>query len=149
VRRVTTDKGTIESIIRRASVCRVGMSADGQPYIVPVCFGYDDGTLYFHSATAGRKLDVLRKNNAVCVEFDVDCEVVKAENACKWGIKYRSVIGFGKVLFVDGVEEKRKALDMIVAHYGGESCDYPEATLERTAVVKVEIESLTAKVSGY
>jgi nitroimidazol reductase NimA-like FMN-containing flavoprotein (pyridoxamine 5'-phosphate oxidase superfamily) len=62
------------------------MSADGQPYIVPVCFGYDDGTLYFHSATAGRKLDVLRKNNAVCVEFDVDCEVVKAENACKWGI---------------------------------------------------------------
>jgi nitroimidazol reductase NimA-like FMN-containing flavoprotein (pyridoxamine 5'-phosphate oxidase superfamily) len=65
------------------------------------------------------------------------------------GDKYRSVIGFGKVLFVDGVEEKRKALDMIVAHYGGESCDYPEATLEGTAVVKVEIESLTAKVSGY
>ena len=78
MRHVTADKGAIESIIRRASVCRVGMSADGQPYVVPVCFGYDDGTLYFHSSTTGRKLDVLRKNNAVCVEFDVDREIVKA-----------------------------------------------------------------------
>jgi nitroimidazol reductase NimA-like FMN-containing flavoprotein (pyridoxamine 5'-phosphate oxidase superfamily) len=146
---VTTDRGTIESIIRQASVCRVGMSADGQPYVVPVCFGYDDGALYFHSSTAGRKLDVLRKNNAVCVEFDVDRGVVKAENACKWGIRYRSVIGFGRALFVEDVEEKRKALDIVMVHYGGESCDYPKATLEKTVVVKVEIESLTAKVSGY
>ena len=59
------------------------------------------------------------------------------------------MIGFGRVFFVEDAEEKRKALNIIMAHYGGESCDYPEATLEKTAVVKVEFESLTAKVSEY
>jgi nitroimidazol reductase NimA-like FMN-containing flavoprotein (pyridoxamine 5'-phosphate oxidase superfamily) len=145
---VTANRNTIEAIIRQASVCRIGLCDDGQPYIVPVSFGYENGVLYFHSSPGGRKMDILRKNNAVCVEFDVDHEIVKADSACKWGVKYRSVIGCGRAFFVEGVEEKRKALDVIMAHYGGEPQDYPEATLRKTAVVRVEFQSTTAKISG-
>jgi nitroimidazol reductase NimA-like FMN-containing flavoprotein (pyridoxamine 5'-phosphate oxidase superfamily) len=121
----------------------------GQPYVVPVSFGYQDGALYFHSSAQGKKIDTLRKNDAVCVEFDVDQEITKAERACQWGVKYRSVIGFGRAFFVEGLEEKRRALDVIVAHYGGEPQNYPQATLEQTTVVQIEIQSATAKVSGY
>jgi nitroimidazol reductase NimA-like FMN-containing flavoprotein (pyridoxamine 5'-phosphate oxidase superfamily) len=149
MRDVTTDKEVIESIIRQATVCRIAMSDDNQPYVVPVSFGYEDGTLYFHSSAGGKKIDILRKNNAVCVEFDVDQEITKAESACQWGIKYRSVIGFGQAFFVSTEEEKRRALDIIVAHYGGDPQDYPTATLERTAVVRIEIQSATAKASGH
>jgi len=35
-----------------------------------------------------------------------------------------------------------------LAHYGGRPRAYPEATLLRTAVVKVEIQSMTAKISS-
>jgi nitroimidazol reductase NimA-like FMN-containing flavoprotein (pyridoxamine 5'-phosphate oxidase superfamily) len=149
MRDVTTDRDVAESIIRRATVCRIAMSDEGRPYVVPVCFGYAGGVLYFHSSHAGKKIDILRKNNAVCVEFDVDQEIVKAESACKWGIKYRSVIGFGEAFFVEDIEEKGRALDIIMTHYGGKPQDYPEATLKKTAVVRVEMRSATVKVRGY
>ena len=146
---VTTDRKVIASIIQQATVCRIGLCDDGQPYVVPVCFGNEDGVLYFHSSVKGRKADILRRNNAVCVEFDVDREIVRAERACKWSIKYRSVIGFGEASFVEEADEKRRALDIIMRHYGGEPQDYPEATLEKTAIVRIEIQSVTAKISGY
>jgi len=102
MRDVTTDRDVIGSIVRRATVCRIAMCDEGQPYLVPVSFGYQDGALYF-----------------------------------------------GRAFFVEGEEEKRQALDVIVAHYGGEPQDYPQATLEQTTVVRIEIQSATAKVSGY
>ena len=148
MRKIIEDRETIEAIIRSASVCRIGLSDDGQPYVVPVCFGYEDGTLYFHSAPRGRKLDVLRKNDAVCCEFEVDQEIVRAKDACEWSVRYRSVIAFGRASIVQDPGEKAQALDVIVAHYGGQPQAYPEATLGRTAVVKVRIESMTGKVSG-
>jgi nitroimidazol reductase NimA-like FMN-containing flavoprotein (pyridoxamine 5'-phosphate oxidase superfamily) len=150
MRDVTTDRGIIDSIIRQATVCRIAMSDKGQPYVVPVSFGYEDGTLYFHCSAKGKKIDILRENNAVCVEFDVDQEITKAEKSvCNWGIKYRCVIGFGQAFFVECLEEKRRALDVIVAHYGGEPQGYPQATLKKTTVVRIEIRDATAKVSGY
>jgi nitroimidazol reductase NimA-like FMN-containing flavoprotein (pyridoxamine 5'-phosphate oxidase superfamily) len=149
VSEVTTNRDVIESIIRQATVCRIGLCDGDQPYVVPVCFGYQDGVLYFHASPKGRKMDILRKNNAVCVEFDVDQEIVKAERACKWGIKYRSVIGYGEAFFVEEAEEKRRALDIIMRHYGGEPQDYSEATIAKTAVARVEIQGATAKITEY
>ncbi len=72
------DIATIEGIIRKARVCRLALSENGQPYIVPLCFGYKDNNLYFHSAGEGKKLDIIKKNNNVCFEFDIDLELVKS-----------------------------------------------------------------------
>ena len=147
-REIIGDRDTIEGIIRSAQVCRIGLCDDGQPYVVPVCFGYADGVLYFHSAPRGRKVEALRKNDAVCCEFDVDVEIVRDGDACDWSVRYRSAIGFGKASIVEEPEEKRRALDTIVAQYGGKPQAYPDDTLRRTAVVKIEIESFTGKTSG-
>ena len=144
-----TDRTVIESIIRRSSVCRLALSEDNRPYIVPLCFGYKDHTLYFHSAREGKKLDILRKNNNVCFELDIDYEIVEAENACEWGIKYRSVVGFGRASFLEDPESKRRAYDIIMQHYAGRSFVYAEAALKNTAIIKVEIERMTGKHSGY
>jgi nitroimidazol reductase NimA-like FMN-containing flavoprotein (pyridoxamine 5'-phosphate oxidase superfamily) len=75
--------------------------------------------------------------------------VVQAEKPCKWGIKYRSVIGFGKGLLVEDLEEKRKGLDAIMQHYAGRLFEYLEPAIESTVIIKVEIESMTGKKSGY
>ena len=48
-----TDKTAMESIILKSSVCRLALSEENRPYIVPLCFGYEDDTLYFHSAREG------------------------------------------------------------------------------------------------
>ena len=143
-----TDMAAIKSIIGKSHVCRLALSEDNRPYVVPLCFGYADNTLYFHSAAEGKKIEILKKNHNVCFEFDLGCEVVQDEQACKWGMKYQSVVGFGKASFVGDPEEKRKGLDAIMEHYSGKSFDYPDAAIKNIVLIKVEIESMTGKQSG-
>ncbi len=150
--REVKDKKAIESIVKRATVCRIAVSQNNLPYIVPVAFGYKDNCLYFHSAPQGRKIDIIRQNNNVCFELDIDCELAKkSEQPCSWSMKYRSVVGFGKAFFIDDLEEKRAALNIIVEHCSGNSQEYPyaENVISNMAVIKVEIDSMTGKKSGY
>ena len=143
-----TDKSEIESVIRKSLVCRLGLTDNGTPYIVPLCFGYKDNRLYFHSAKEGRKIEMLKRNNGVCFEFDDNLEVQAGKAACDWGMNFRSVIGYGRASFVENPEEKRMALDVIMAQYADGAFEYSEKDLGRVLVIKVEIESMTGKKSG-
>lgn len=144
-----TETAGLESIISRSSTCRLALSVDNQPYIVPLCFGYQDKTLYFHSADTGRKIDMIRQNNQVCFEFDIDQEIIEDEEACHWGMNYRSIIGFGKAFIVEDGEQKREMLDIIMNQYGEGEFEYSEELLEIMVVIKVEIEEMTGKQSGF
>ena len=88
------DPKEVESIMNRACVCRLAMCQECAPYVVPLCFGYEKGALYFHSAREGRKLEILKKIPRVCFEMDIDWEVVRSGDHCN--MRYRSVIVFGK-----------------------------------------------------
>ena len=125
------------------------MSRNDQPTVVPLCFAYCDNTLYFHSAGKGLKLEILQQTPRVCIEFDIDQEVIQGDKPCKWSMQYRSVIGFGKASFVEDLEEKRKGLDAIMKHYSGRSFEYVESAIESTCIIKVEIESMTGKNSIF
>jgi nitroimidazol reductase NimA-like FMN-containing flavoprotein (pyridoxamine 5'-phosphate oxidase superfamily) len=138
-------KEEIESVIQKSLVCRLGMDDEDGPYIVPLSFGYADGCLFFHSAKEGRKLNILRRNNKVCFEVDMVGEMVRGDKACDWGMKFESVIGFGKAFIVEDALSKKAALDVIMSHYSAGSFEYDEKKLDRTVVIKVEIESMTGK----
>jgi nitroimidazol reductase NimA-like FMN-containing flavoprotein (pyridoxamine 5'-phosphate oxidase superfamily) len=142
-----TDRNEIELIIEKSTVCRLAMADDNGPYIVPLCFGFRNNTLYFHSAADGKKLRILKKNPRVCFEFDGDCEVRAGVKACDFGMRYRSVIGFGTAAFVEAAAAKREALDIIMKHYAEGAFDYPDASVNRISVFKVEIETMTGKTS--
>jgi len=144
-----SDESGIMAIIEKANVCRLGMVNGNKPYIVPVCFGYHDNALYFHGSLKGLKIDLIRKNPNVCFEFDLIAETIESENACDWSMKYQSVIGFGKAVFIESSDEKRKALSVIMAHYSDRPFQFPENMLKATAVIKVQIESMTGKHSGF
>jgi hypothetical protein len=117
--------------------------------VVPLCFGYKDNTLYFHTAVKGMKMDILKKNNRVCFECDLDHEIVTSPEPCDWGLKYRSVIGFGKAAFLEDRDRKEKALEIILEHYGAEGpFSFNEKGFKKTAVIKVDIESMTGKKAG-
>jgi len=155
--REITDPGEIESIIRKAQVCRVAMADGNEPYIVPVCFGYEKacpehsrrGALYVHGALAGRKIEVLKKNNRVCFEMDSDVEIVAKEKACEFSLKYRSVIGVGKAHILQRDEEKLHGLNVIMKHYAGHEFTFTKPDLDSVLVWKIEIDSLSGKKAGY
>ncbi|MBN1103417.1 MAG: pyridoxamine 5'-phosphate oxidase family protein, partial [Deltaproteobacteria bacterium] len=140
------DEAALEGILRRAMVCRLALSVDDEPYIVPLNFGYRDRVLYFHGAREGKKIEMLRKNNRVCFEVDVDHEMVRAEMPCDWTFKYRSVIGFGRAELITEPEAKGNALDVIITQCGAATpYPYREEKLARTCIIRVTIESMTGK----
>jgi nitroimidazol reductase NimA-like FMN-containing flavoprotein (pyridoxamine 5'-phosphate oxidase superfamily) len=142
------DRAEIEAVIRKADICRIGLSVDNRPYIVPLNFGFEGNCLYFHTAREGQKIDMIRQNNTVCFELDADCHVVRAENPCDYSMTYRSVIGYGTASLLTDTEEKRRALDVIMEHYSGRPGEYPEKLLDRLAIIKVDIDGMTGKRSG-
>jgi len=50
--------------------------------------------------------------------------------------------------FIEGLDEKRKALNIIMAQYSDQQFQFPENKVKATTVFKVEIESMTGKQSG-
>lgn len=147
--REITESSVLEEILGRALLCRLAMSVEDRPYVIPLCFGYRQGILYIHGAQEGMKIDMVRKNNRVCFECDVDQELVRSESACEWGMKGLSVVGFGKVTLIDDPEEKRDALGVIMEHYGAKGpFSYKEKGFEKTLILRVEIESMTGKKIG-
>lgn len=147
--KLITDPEIIEAIIKKANVMRLAMADGGNPYLIPLNFGYESGNLYFHTGLRGKKMDLLRKNPNVCFEMDVDHQMVESDIACKWSMKFRSVVGYGKAVVVESDSDKRKGLDAIMRQYSNASYDYPDEKLKITSIVRIEIESMTALVFGY
>jgi uncharacterized protein len=140
----------IEAIIQQAQVCRIGLSAQNVPYIVPVNFGYNCDCLYFHCTGLGKKIDTLCQNNRVCFEVDIDFELRRPDGPpCHWGANYRSVIGFGWAFLIDDQTEKSAALNIICQHYGTAPHDFSADEVRKVTVVRIKIDSLTGKKAGY
>lgn len=143
------DKKTIDEVIKDSLVCRIALSDNNSPYLVPVCFGYDGDNLYFHGKPAGKKIDILKKNNSVCFEFDSKVTLLESPMPCKWDVKYKSVIGFGKTSFMDNIKEKKHALNCIMKQYSQDKFDFIENVIEKTTLIKIKIEDMTLKTSGF
>ena len=145
-----TDSGEIATVMHKATVCRIALVDGNCPYIFPVNFVVHDNYLYFHSSPEGRKIDILRRNSQVCFAIDIDTETVPGDLPCSWGTRYRSVIGFGRASFLETTEEKQQALDYLVEKYAGvNEFSYKVEALEKVAVLRVSIEKITGKKSGY
>ena len=76
---------------------------DGYPYVMPMNHFYcsDDGCIYFHCGKSGHRLDSLKSSDKVsfCV-----CESGYRE-AGDWALNARSVIVFGRVEIIDGMDK--------------------------------------------
>lgn len=147
--REISDRVIIEGIIKSSEICRVAFADNNIPYIVAMNFGFSSGDkprLYFHCAPSGRKLEIMKKNDYVCFQMDTDHLLIKGDKACDWGMKYRSIVGYGRLSVVENHQERRKGLDLIMEHYGGsEKSDYDPGLLARTTLLRLDIDEISAK----
>lgn len=144
-----TNRNTINQIIENNTICRIAFSENNIPYIVPMNYGYKDNSLYLHSAQEGKKINALKKNNQICFEITDSIEIVQSENPCDFVTKYRSVIGFGKILPVSDYDKKINALKIIMKHHTNKgSWNFNKTMVDTLLILKIEIESLTGKKSG-
>lgn len=148
--REVTDKKEIEEIILQCKTCHLAMVDDGMPYIVPLSYGYrflDNNTLelYFHSAKEGKKLNIMRKNNKVCFEICSEGDPVHADTPCNSGYYYSSVIGYGEVVFIEDVAEKRKALSSMFRQQSKKDVIFSGEQAETVCIYKVVSTDFTGK----
>lgn len=131
--------------------CRSGVLAvqgdDGYPYAVPLSFVYEDGRLFFHSASTGHKIDAIGRNDkaSFCV-IGADDVVQSA-----FITRFRSTIVFGRarVLTEDG--EKRHALECLARKYSPDYLEAASSEIERgwgrVCAIELTIEHMTGKAA--
>jgi len=122
------------------------MGVDGYPYTVPVSFVYHEGTIYFHCAKEGHKIDAIRACDKVSFTV-VDSDEVKEKEYTTY---FRSVIVFGRASVVEDEAEKKEALMAIARKFSpsmGQASH--EAVIARSGarahVVKIVPERMTGK----
>ena len=147
---LVADEGVLAGWLREAVVGRLAtVDADGYPVIKPVNFAYQDGVIYFHSATEGEKLDDVARCDRVGFEVDhVIAVTPPVRHGCQTHCLYRSVIVRGRARLLDRPEDegaKRRALEALIAKYSEASPEMEAESVRGTAVVAVTVESMTGK----
>lgn len=139
------DRAEIDSLLLEAPVCRLALAHGDEPYIVPMCFGYDGEALYLHSAPEGKKIAMIRQNPRCCFELDRYDGIVKGGRPCSWGMRYASVIGSGRAEILEDPAEKQSGLACIMRHYDGGMHEFSDEDIKAVAVIRIVIESMTGK----
>jgi uncharacterized protein len=147
--REIADRSEIDAILREGKIMNLALCDGEVPFLVPLFYAYDGKSIYFHSARQGSKVEILRKNNLARFAVSLAEGTIENEIACDFEARHRTVIGLGKVSFVEEIGEKRLALDMIVGRFSPRKFSYDKAALERTLVARIDIESIKGKKHGY
>ena len=116
----------------------------GYPYAFPINFLYNDGSLFFHCALEGHKMDAIRSCDKAC--FSVLSEPVKEPG--EWWYNVNSVICFGRIREITDRERHDAILRKLGQKYFPEGYDIDYDMLKnarRAAVLEFTIEHMTGK----
>ena len=144
-----TDEQAILHILDTAQVVHLGLAVEGEPYVVPMNYGYtlENGelTLYIHSSCKGKKWDMLRQNPNVFFVLDCDRISFEGDVACRYGMAYSSLMGRGQAEFVEDIAEKQIALSAIMKAQTGKDFTFEPKMTTIVTIVKIKASEYTAK----
>ncbi len=151
--REVTNSAKIAEILSENRVLRLAMVDNGAPYIVPMNYGFsiedDKYIFYLHSATAGRKIEILQLNPNVCIEIDDKHRLTGSGDACEYSYNYRSIIAEGTASFITDTAEKILCLQKLMFNHTAQSFNITEKHTVGVALIRIEISKLSCKINGY
>jgi len=147
------DDEWIVNFLHKAEIGHIATHWDAQPFITPSTFWYDEVNhrIYFHSNITGRVRMNCERHPEVCFEASSYGEFLPSNTALEFSMQYESVIAFGKIVIVEGAEEKKAALYGLIEKYfpsmrpGQEYRPITDRELEQTSVYQLDIESWSGK----
>jgi nitroimidazol reductase NimA-like FMN-containing flavoprotein (pyridoxamine 5'-phosphate oxidase superfamily) len=143
------DRGTIFEILDAGFLCHAGFVVDDQPFVIPTLYGRIDDKIYLHGSAASRMLKNLADGIPVCLTVTHVDGLVLARSAFHHSMNYRSAVIFGNALPTSGAE-KDDALfaisEQVLKGRWEETREPNEKELKATSVLRVEIESASAKI---
>jgi len=135
-------------ILQTVKHITVAMCEDNVPYLVTLSHGYDpeQHRIYFHCASEGKKIDILKKNNIIWGQALMDEGYV--QGSCDH--LYATTQFKGKVTFIEDFEEKKTALQVMIRKLDNkpeeiEKAQLTEKSISRVAIGKIDIEYMSGK----
>ena len=147
--RQITDPVQIRRILDESKILHLGLCVDNEPYVVPMNYGYileeEKLTVYLHSAVRGKKLDMITTYPRVFFEMECDLLPFEGVKPCQYGVVYSSVMGKGTAALVEDVEEKKKAMSILMKTQTGKDFSFDDRLVSMVAVIRIEVSEYTAK----
>lgn len=154
-------------LIDNAEYGTLALFDGAEPYSVPLSIVRIGDNLYFHSARAGRKVDILKEHPRVAVSFvgkvqvpdlytkeeidEIAADPKLAVQLIKdvFTTEFDSVMAEGICYKTEDREEKAKVLEAIAKKYTPDKMKYfptaVEVGLDYTAIYRIEVDRLTGK----
>lgn len=151
--REVKDMNKIIDIIDRCDIVRIGLSDGDYPYIVPLNFSYtandDKISIYIHGAMSGRKYEMLKENPCCSFEMDIPVKMECIYEHRDVTMRYQSVMGKAKAVFIEDSDEKKRIIDdIIMARYEmTKNFEYNVKTIEHTAIIRLDVFEITGKAN--
>lgn len=146
-RQLLPEAETVAMLDEATSGVLAVVGADGYPYAVPLSFAREGGSLFFHSAKTGHKLDAIA--NCDRASFCVIADDVVVQST--FTTHFRSAIVFGRIGVVADDARKRHALTLLAEKYSPDFTSQADTEIEgawdRTSVLELVIEEMTGKAA--
>ena len=118
---------------------------NGYGYGIPMNYALEGKSIYFHCAAEGFKLENIQQNNRVSFCVTGSTQILPEQ----FSTAYESVLVFGRITCHLSEEERRKALDLLVAKYSPDFVDvskeYINKSFHRTYILRLDIEHISGK----
>jgi hypothetical protein len=150
---LTRDDYWIRSFLHEAQIGHIATSYDGQAFINPTTFWYDEShhQIIFHSNVAGRIRSNIESNPKVSFEASILGRLLPSNVALEFSLQFRSVVVFGNARVVNDPDEARSLLYGLIGKYfpkmtaGKEYREITDKELRATSIYVIEIESWSGK----
>jgi nitroimidazol reductase NimA-like FMN-containing flavoprotein (pyridoxamine 5'-phosphate oxidase superfamily) len=137
----------MEAILKGISVGFLGMSLDGEPYVVPLNYAYIDGRILFHCALDGKKLDYLSSNPAVsfAVAKQPAAEVRRHDQGDDCHANCESVICYGVARIIEDRDERQAVLNAFNRYFRPDAEDITLEEVARCGAVEIVVSEMTGR----
>lgn len=124
------------ALLRNGKLGHLGCVSDGEPYVIPVHYLFEDDSIYIHSLP-GRKITALRAHPRACLQVE------EIKDAFHW----QSVIASGSYQEITDPPERERILCALFARLPHltpvESAMSRSSGLAETIIFRLRIETLT------
>ncbi|MEW6244244.1 MAG: pyridoxamine 5'-phosphate oxidase family protein [Bacillota bacterium] len=141
-KQVIADEHDVLALLDQTAVGYLGLSKEGEPYVLPVNYARVGRTIYIHSSPTGKKIEFIRVNPQACLAAVPLAEYLKGE--CNY--RYRSAIAYGRARVVTDGDELYAGYRALLAKYEPDGTyQLSDECVGRSVIIALDIEKITGK----
>ena len=149
-KRGSYDKVVIAKILKSQFMAQINYVYDGYPISIPMAYGYKNNEIYIHGANKNRLMTSIMNSDKVSATITKLESLVLAKSTFHHSMNYQSVVIFGKAEEISDPADKMLALkiitDQIIKHRWEESRQPNSKEINATTLVRIKIETASAKI---